>query len=59
MCVALDFRPCDMPAQLNRFYQVFFLSQFPADPRTYIMGHEATGIAIECVLLTFPCSEND
>ncbi|KAL5483574.1 hypothetical protein ACEPAI_8806 [Sanghuangporus weigelae] len=25
---------------------VFLLSQFPDDPRTYIMGHEATGIAV-------------
>lgn len=27
--------------------QVFFLSLYPDDKRQYIMGHEATGVAIE------------
>ena len=29
------------------FHQVFLLSQFPDDKRTYIMGHEVSGIAVE------------
>ena len=31
--------------------QVFLLSQAPIDKRTYAMGHEACGIAVECVRL--------
>ena len=36
--------------------QVFFLSLYPDDKRQYIMGHEATGVAIEyaTVLYTYP-----
>lgn len=34
--------------------QVFLLSQFPDDARTYIMGHEVSGIAIEYAAFYLP-----
>ena len=33
--------------------QVFFLSLYPDDKRQYIMGHEATGVAIEYVAVLY------